>query len=138
MSVRSMSNELQASGLKPLDAPEQLSLTSQFTLAALSQLSAHADSAATFVCQTIIQVLQGTTRLAQPRQVRTGLPVASEKFLIRTLRLRACRFLVRSSFGILDKDVSNKSVEPRAFHSSQSNMACNLNQTSKDLPVIPE
>ena len=134
-----MSNELQASGLKPLDAPEQLSLTSQFTLAALSQLSAHADSAATFVCQTaIIQVLQGTTRLAQPRQVRTGLPVASEKFLIRTLRLRACRFLVRSSFGILDKDVSNKSVEPRAFHSSQSNMACNLNQTSKDLPVIPE
>ena len=119
MSVRSMSNELQASGLKPLDAPEQLSLTSQFTLAALSQLSAHADSAATFVCQTaIIQVLQGTTRLAQPRQVRTGLPVASEKFLIRTLRLRACRVLVRSSFGILDKDVSNKSVEPRAFHSS--------------------
>ena len=109
---------MQASGLKPLDAPEQLSLTSQFTLAALSQLSAHADSAATFVCQTaIIQVLQGT-RLAQPRQVRTGLPVASEKFLIRTLRLRACRFLVRSSFGILDKDVSNKSVEPRAFQSS--------------------
>ena len=81
MSVRSMSNELQASGLKTLDAPEQLSLTSQFTLAALSQLSAHADSAATFVCQTaIIQVLQGTTRLAQPRQVRTGLPVALKSF----------------------------------------------------------
>jgi hypothetical protein len=102
-------------------------------------MNVHADSRIAFVCQTaIIQVLQGTTRLAQPRQVRTGLPVASEKFLIRTLRLRACRFLVRSSFGILDKDVSNKSVEPRAFHSSQSNMACNLNQTSKDLPVIPE
>ena len=82
-------------------------------------MNVHADSRIAFAFMTaIIQVLQGTTRLAQLRQVRTGLPVASEKFLIRILRLRACRFLMGSSFGILDKDASNKSVELRAFQSS--------------------
>jgi hypothetical protein len=51
-----MQSEPSASRLKLLDAPEPLYLRRQFTLAAHSQVHAHAGSTPTFACETAVYV----------------------------------------------------------------------------------